>query len=349
MIKNSGKALAVLFALLLAISAVACNGNTPSGEITDPEAHEEVSAYTQEEIDAMQSEIDRLADENKALKDQQASAEEPDDEETPEESLADAAMIADAGNLETVTTSSAPVATNNNTSSSGAAGSSAASGSSNANGTGIFSGYNVTVNDKTTPAVSSGGKDYPFTTYYFFAANGATLGSISGTTYYALEKKYMNVPADGDLSGWFAEQFNKFRGITNNNSGGSAGFSGSSSNEIDTNAAANEIIRLVNNKRAEVGLHELEVDSSLMDHAAIRAEELSISYSHVRPNGTKETSECIVMRRKSAAEAFQAWMDSDSHRTAILNENGRYNYNYIGAGCYRDEKGVLYWVITFSV
>lgn len=346
MIKNSGKALAVLFALLLVISAVACNGNSPSGEITDPEAHEEVSAYTQEEIAAMQSEIDRLADENKALKDQQASAEEPGDEEIPEESLADAAMIADAGNLETVTTSSAPVATNNNTSNSGAAGSSAASGSSSTNGTGIFAGYNVTVNDKTTPAVSSGGKDYPFTTYYFFAANGATLGSISGTTYYALEKKYMNVPVDGDLSGWFAEQFNEFRGLSSGNSSGNSSGTG---NSIDIGSYASSLATLINNNRTEKGLYELTYDSSIAFFAQTRAEELAESFSHTRPGGGTVAddgyAEIIHAGNSTStpARAFQNYYDSSAHRSIMLSEK----YNSYGVGCYQ-ANGKIYWVVLFT-
>lgn len=54
------------------------------------------------------------------------------------------------------------------------------------------------------------------------------------------------------------------------------------------------------------------------------------------------------MRRDTPAAAVQAWMDSDPHRDAIINESGRFNYSTIGSGCYQDKTGVLYWVITFG-
>ena len=47
----------------------------------------------------------------------------------------------------------------------------------------------------------------------------------------------------------------------------------------------NELIRLVNNERAKAGIASLEMDLSLMQSCNIRAEELTIQFSHVRPNG----------------------------------------------------------------
>lgn len=118
--------------------------------------------------------------------------------------------------------------------------------------------------------------------------------------------------------------------------------------DVDTYEYALEVIRLVNEKRESVGLSALKIDSDLMSHAKIRAEELASNYSHTRPNGTVEKSECIVGLRQSPATAFQAWMNSEPHRTAILNENGKFNYKYVGSGCYETADGGLYWDLTFA-
>ena len=220
-----------------------------------------------------------------------------------------------------------------------------AASSSGGTGSGALIGYPVTVNNQTTPAATVGGfKSNGVYAMYFQSADGAIIGSISEDTY----RKVLQAATDsGVLDGttdsriWMAQQFNLYRGL---------GFNvpDSTANKVDTDAYAQEVIRLVNEKREAVGLHALEIDDSLMAHAAIRAEELTIQFSHVRPNGTKETSECATMKCDTPSKAVQAWMNSDAHRTAILNESGQFNYNYIGAGCYQDEQGVLYWIITFS-
>lgn len=224
------------------------------------------------------------------------------------------------------------------------------------NGTGAFTGFNVTVLDKATLAVTSGGYDWPITKYYFVTANGTQLGYISGSDCVKIQEKLgvtppgggpYEPPGGGDWEKWFANEFNKFRGLAGTNSGASPNAGESAKTQVDTDAYASEIIRLVNEKRENVGLHALEIDSSLVEHAAIRAEELSIQFGHVRPNGVKESSECIARLQTSPTKAFNAWMQSDPHRTAILNENGKFDYNYVGAGCYQDEHGALYWVLTF--
>ena len=168
----------------------------------------------------------------------------------------------------------------------------------------------------------------------------------------AIIKKYESrLGSNEEWEFWFAEQFNELRGVSGSTGSGMQKPSGgtSAAKEVDTAVYADEVVSLINRERENAGLHALEIDSDLTTHSEMRAEELSIQYSHVRPNGTKETSECIVMRRSSPAEAVQAWLDSSPHRDAILNESGRFRYNYIGSGCYQDEKGILYWVITFDV
>ncbi|GKH48136.1 hypothetical protein CE91St46_10850 [Eubacteriales bacterium] len=224
----------------------------------------------------------------------------------------------------------------------------------------VFEGCTVTVTDKDTPAVRAAGTGWPITKYYFVAEDGDYLGSISGAAMNAIIEKYQTGAGDapgngGEWEFWFAEQFNEYRGVsqymadTTERASNSSNSGGASAQDVDTDAYALEVIDLINQKREDIGLENLQIDSSLTSHSEIRAEELSIQYSHVRPDGTKEKSECIVMRRDTPLEAVEAWMDSDPHRDAILDESGRFPYQRIGSGCYQDESGVLYWVITFGL
>lgn len=212
-----------------------------------------------------------------------------------------------------------------------------------------FGNYEVTVYDSTKPAVRSTGYGWPMTTYSFIAADGTDVGSITAEAYdelmnqnkviYPSSGGWYAPNENGDWETWFAEIFNNYRGVS---------FDITADNAVDTDAYAMEVIALVNKKREELGLNILEIDDNLMEHSAIRAEELAIQFSHERPNGTVEKSECAGQGSKTPAKVFQAWMDSDPHRNAILNESGRFLYNEIGSGCYQDEGGKFYWIITFG-
>ena len=249
---------------------------------------------------------------------------------------------------QTTNTSSASSAPNASTSSAPAT-----SASKNANATKFFATTKFVVYESSTSAVNFGQ-----------SANGTAFYNSSGKVVAEITSGTVTYTGTGyeQSAQGLLDAVNDYRGTTratyNANataSGGSSSGGGSTSTpsapvttNVDTGAYAQEVIRLINSKRADVGLYELEVDSGLMSHAQTRAAELEVSYSHTRPNGTQENSECIVMARTNPSSAFQSWMDSGAHRNAILNEDGRFNYNYIGVGCYQDSKGTLYWVATFS-
>lgn len=123
---------------------------------------------------------------------------------------------------------------------------------------------------------------------------------------------------------------------------------------------ADELLTLINNERASRGTNSLGVRSDLMKAAAVRAQEMSVSYSHVRPSGT--TLELVnsfadhkvysvmevgfgpVSSVSSASSAFTAWMNSDGHRVAMLDA---YTTNY-GAAYYTTPSGARYFVALFS-
>ncbi len=223
----------------------------------------------------------------------------------------------------------------------------------------VFEGYEVKVNDWTTPAVTSSSRDWPVTSWYFYSQSGSILGSISGTALMAItERTAQTIGYDVDWSLWFAEAFNEYRNVAG---GGSISSDGSTSEEEpdeEENSQqagtflkddALEVIRLVNEERAKQGLEPLDVDENLMELARIRAEELEGKFSHERPDGTHiaqtfSGGENIAGDHPSPSAVMEAWMDSEGHRNNILRER----FHYIGVGCYQDANGDLYWVQLFS-
>ena len=120
-------------------------------------------------------------------------------------------------------------------------------------------------------------------------------------------------------------------------------------------AYANEVVRLVNAERAKYGLPALAVNTNAENAAKIRAEEITHSFSHTRPNGSscftvaKELSftyrsagENIAYGQRTPAEVVNAWMNSEGHRANILNSS----FTGIGVSCYV-RNGVCYWAQFF--
>lgn len=117
----------------------------------------------------------------------------------------------------------------------------------------------------------------------------------------------------------------------------------------------------INEERENAGIAKLKWNNNLHFFARKRAEEVSVTKSHYRPNGTKfytiykeygvtntETSENLAYGRKATSETIveayvKAWMESSGHRDAILNPNNR----YAAMGTYTGSDGVVYAVTLF--
>lgn len=119
---------------------------------------------------------------------------------------------------------------------------------------------------------------------------------------------------------------------------------------------AYEILKIVNKERVANGKKPLTMNKKLMEGAMRRSNELSLYYSHTRPNEEscfsipefKEINhyyagENIAPGDKSAQEVMNVWMDSPGHRANILNEN----FNSIGIGVYKNN-GRLYFTQLFA-
>ncbi len=122
-----------------------------------------------------------------------------------------------------------------------------------------------------------------------------------------------------------------------------------------------EVLRLVNEKRAEYGLSELSWGVTCEVPAMLRARELMLNYSHTRPDGSSWSTACPIPENEgglsgenlmagnaavSPATVVSAWMNSEDHRANILNEN----FKYLSVGFIYDQNTQYktYWSQYFS-
>lgn len=127
---------------------------------------------------------------------------------------------------------------------------------------------------------------------------------------------------------------------------------------VDPIAMASEVLRLTNIERAKEGAQPLKYNKALQDAAMIRAKEISVKFSHERPNGLGSSTvgeevgigvavigdENIAMGQGSPASVVHDWMNSPGHRIPIIRSSNL----YMGVGFYKAGNGVYYWVQDFS-
>ena len=125
---------------------------------------------------------------------------------------------------------------------------------------------------------------------------------------------------------------------------------------VNAEAMASEVIRLTNIERAKAGRSALIYNSGLQKAAMIRAKEISVKFSHTRPNGEDSSTalyevgvgnssgENIAAGQKSPELVVKAWMNSQGHKLTLLDKENL----YIGVGFYQDADGRYYWVQSFA-
>ena len=230
--------------------------------------------------------------------------------------------------------------------------------SGGASGTGVFAGVSVTVSDRATTAVTSGMPGRNAAVYNFLAADGRVLGSISRDAYmqimerHGVWRNYLLTPpaSTDDWAVWFADEFNRFRSVGEN--------AREVANAENAESMRHEVVQLVNQERARIGLSRVEADTNLMQAAQVRARELAEHYSHNRPDGRSFSTaateagvqgwaaggENINRGPNSAEVAMSRWMGSQGHRDNILHEMN----TAIGVGLYIDANGQHFWVQLFQ-
>ena len=130
-------------------------------------------------------------------------------------------------------------------------------------------------------------------------------------------------------------------------------------NQVGNNVSyadfAVEVLRLVNAERAKVGAAPLRLSNDLMDATAVRAEEITRSFSHTRPDGSscftlvrnqnRTMGENIAAGSVTPAAVVDQWMHSKGHRENMLDKR----FKELGIGhCYKEGSSYgHYWVQMF--
>jgi len=125
----------------------------------------------------------------------------------------------------------------------------------------------------------------------------------------------------------------------------------------ETVSPMSEVVRLINIERAKEGLTALTEMSDIDKAANIRASEIVISFSHQRPSGEewytvfaevgiayKGVGENLAAGQTTPAEVVTAWMNSEGHRTNIMNAS----YTKIGVGYVTGGTYGHYWTQLFA-
>lgn len=114
-----------------------------------------------------------------------------------------------------------------------------------------------------------------------------------------------------------------------------------------------EVFDLVNEEREKRGLPKLVWATSVTEKAQARAKELSVKYSHTRPDGSSAGWENIASGQRTPEQVVAAWMASEGHYHNMMDYEVDDAGNVIGAtsmavGCYVNEDGNIWWVQQFN-
>ena len=114
---------------------------------------------------------------------------------------------------------------------------------------------------------------------------------------------------------------------------------------------AQEVFNLVNSIRAENGLPALTWDDKLYESAKIRAQEITVCWSHTRPDGTDCFTVSDVLHGENiaygypdAASVVAGWMESQGHKENIL----RSGFTRTAIAYYVTADGTPYWCHHFG-
>lgn len=117
---------------------------------------------------------------------------------------------------------------------------------------------------------------------------------------------------------------------------------------------ATSMLDAINVERNRLGLASLQWDWDLEQTAMQRSAEISILFSHDRPDGTScftafpselaALGENIAAGQQSANQAFESWRNSPGHYANMMSSD----FSKVGIACFEDSYGVLYWVQCFG-
>ena len=129
-------------------------------------------------------------------------------------------------------------------------------------------------------------------------------------------------------------------------------------NLAEVKRLAREVVTLVNQQRAKIGLAPLKDNWQLARVARYKSEDMRDKnyFSHTSPSygspfdmiknfGIKymAAGENIAMGQPTSASVMNSWMNSAGHKANILSKN----FTEIGVGVAKSKNGTLYWTQQF--
>ncbi|MEK6263269.1 MAG: CAP domain-containing protein [Clostridium sp.] len=126
----------------------------------------------------------------------------------------------------------------------------------------------------------------------------------------------------------------------------------------EANKLENEVVVLVNQERAKLGLAPLKNNVELSNVARYKSEDMRDKnyFSHTSPTygspfdmmkkfgiDYMAAGENIAKGQTTAAEVMKSWMNSPGHKANILSED----FTEIGVGVAKDANGTIYWTQQF--
>lgn len=116
---------------------------------------------------------------------------------------------------------------------------------------------------------------------------------------------------------------------------------------------AYEVLDIINETRAEQGLHALYMDEVMLDYAMQRAAECAVYYGHTRPTGkdcfsivgytSYYNAENVAAGQKTAEEVMKDFIESPGHYANIISETA----TNVGVGCFYQD-GYVFWAQFFG-
>ena len=132
-------------------------------------------------------------------------------------------------------------------------------------------------------------------------------------------------------------------------------YNNSGNSQVVAPEFAVQVLQLVNAERVKVGAAPLRLSNDLMNATAVRAEEITRSFSHTRPDGSScftlvrdrnhAMGENIAAGSATPEAVVDQWMHSSGHRANMLDKR----FNQLGVGHFYKEGSTYghYWVQIF--
>lgn len=147
-----------------------------------------------------------------------------------------------------------------------------------------------------------------------------------------LTKQLMNKNSFFSFGGFDFSSILAYLGYGSNNNDTATYQNDQNTTESNISEYAQAVIALVNEERAKENLPALTFDATLTAAAEIRANEIMVSFSHTRPDGSScftalaetnatytKAGENIAIGQSTPESVVEDWMNSPGHRANIMN------------------------------